>query len=1644
MPLTAEQARERLDSIADPQWRTAARKRIQRLWFTARGPAKVLLDPLPDFAQMQARQAHEKALQDVAAKLDEMPEKRLVDVLSAVHPGLGPALARWWVASQTQPFQRSWDRRAYRATGQPQLTRPARARELGQLIHWLGPYNADPAWLAAWAGYLSATPAGRAGLSANLSGGVLAAAIDLGGADGEAALSTLINIGNGDDPVGVMGRHVVVGLLRSSDVRGWDFVERLLLAAQRQEGLRQVILEAADEAHPAAFDRMLQFVLDHKLLRFAAAVRAAGVWLGFSNTVEDIPQVTTRIQDLLTFRTNPVARQQALSSGDAWQTHTALAAAAMQNVMTAVDTAEKLLKHPDRDVRAAVVRFLSGAGLIRSQKLLSDTIVDTDTAVGCLAVHCLGPDGVKAAHTFSNLEQLLRRLPEKAKSVENVGVEQTPVKVSQTDIAPRLIPARGDRPIGVLLPWLPVMDANGRVRVTSTLAQERLMTPQVQAVLLQLLADRSSTVRNEAAKALKGVKLGTDGAESVEALLTRTATDVRRAALSLLAGQSQKAALASADRLAASSDPGQRAAAAELRRTIGAPAAPAAPGAPASPVKGRSKRTSGSTADAGAESVEAPADVAPVDARAVLLDPAKRTPARQPQLTRTGTLGSSHAIALINVFDKVTEEHNDDQVTLANWQGSRELLLADVRWFPSPFIDRPMRPDLDDENAVGLVLSDVFHAAFESRPNAARGSSDALDVLRGYVTAHLTEGTDLNPFGRRDAWNREILAKLLGTKPVTARHPNAVRHVFAWLLAEIADASVIAESLDGLEAFLTAIPNDILEDRQPKQSTQFAIHYPANWMRGWRQSLPVIPWFTVLRGLLNRRPELFTTEHLQRWYALMRWVEQPRTSAPIRPIESKLLTAAYDAGVATDADVIAAFLNPQDRLFSDLTRRWRTPAEERHPKLVALADQVREQVVAAELTRGDLPTSTSQAARNVSSISGADLVTRLLAQLGKTSLVRGYSRGSDSRDAVLSHLIRVCFPAEGDTGELLRHHADTRKVSIARLRDLAVYAPQWAALVEAAVEAPGLADAVLWLHAHTKDEQWSVDLEIRQSWAAMTAELTPLNAEDLTAGAVDVEWFQRSHTALGEDGWAALDKAAKHASSGGGHRRAQLFAQAMLGQATDAEIVERITSKRHQDSVRSLGLIPLATDTTTREQVLQERYRVLREFERGSRQFGSQRQASEGAAVRIGIDNLARTAGYPDPQRFIWAMEALEAGDLADGPVATVHGDVTVTLLVTPEGDPDLTIERAGKTLQAVPAALRKTPEIVELRSRKTQLKRQAARVRRSLEQAMIAADTFTTVDLDGLRRHPLVSPMLDQLIWVDTAGTSLRRVDGMLRNVAGKTVKAKGELRIAYPTDLVADGSWVGWQEQLFDASRRQPFKQAFRELYALTSAEKATSPVSSRYEGHQLQPRQALALLGSRGWLTDRESGDTSRVFHQYGLVARLQFIDGFLTPQEADLPTVGGVLFTKRGERFAQPLADIPPIVFSETMRDLDLVVSVAHAGGVDPEATASTTEMRGALVRETARLLRLDNVRYTGEHVLIDGKLGEYSVHLGSAVVHRRPGGSVCIVPVGSQHRGRLFLPFADDDPKTAEVVAKVVLLAKDHEIKDPTILEQLHD
>jgi hypothetical protein len=1637
--LTPEEAKKRLDALCDKDWRARAGKRIGNLRRHLREPAAAFAAPQPPRGVRDNKaEEHRKRQLAAARALDGLPESDRAAVMAALHPGLGAALTRWWADEQSRPYTRGWNRKAFRASD-PSLTITGRASDLASLVDFAGPYDADPVWLAIWGGHLSAQQRHLA-MPARTLGGLLASAIGLGGHIADETFGALAEIGNGEHPVGIMGRHVIVALLGSPRPEGWECTERLLLAAQRQEGLRQSILESADEGHPEAFDRILHVMIEQKLLRFAASVRAAGVWLGFGSSVAEIPFVEDRMRKLAAFRASETERELALAGADQWDAYTALCAGGMRDVLATLPAARKLAGSASPDLRAAALRYLAATGLGAGQETIAAAVDDADVRVASLAVSLLTGNGLSRPATFAALTRLIERSPAKPGTATGLGVEQAPVMISQAHAAGRLVQALGDRSAADLVPWLPVMDVHGRASVANLITgngrwlpeavRERGLTAEFRPVVIGLLSDRSSLVRGIAIAALSKTSLAPSEAPAIEALLTRAATDLRRGALTLLASLPPKQARACAARLSASADKRQQEAAAELSREIGDAAGDAA-GPAAAPIE---------------------------DLHAVFA--AKRVPAsapRHPAGRRQASGGEADQVLL--AIGEIADRQRDVPVTISWWQGTREMLFGDVRQFPSPF-GHPWQarrglPGTEQQAAAsGMVLGEVFREWWAQRPSNLRGEDEGLDALRAYALATVPEPARpvSQPAGLADGiaaalagrfgggdgndWWYRTLHKLAGDLPDELRQRAAVRHVTTWLAAEHANSAAIDECLNALEATLAAVPPHVLTQGPPPADPR-VIHVRAPGRlpnHDWRNRLRSHPWGSLLAGLLQTRPGLFGPWQIERWYRLMRWAEQPVPDAEPLPVADGLLAAAHGAGAASDADVAAAFLHPRNQLFKDLTRHWRGNLEARYPALAAIADDVRDRVVAVELLRGDLPTATSHAATNIASVSGVESAAELLRTLGKTPLTRGWRWAPDSRGDVLSHLLRVSFPAPGETGADLKAAVSKAGVPETRLVDLALYAPQWAALAEEALGWPGLTETVLWLHAHTKNRQWSVDQEIRDSWAAQAAERTSLSAEDLVEGAVDVDWFRRGYAALGPERWAVVHKAARYASGGAGHRRAQLFAEAMLGMQNEPVLSARITGKRYQDAVHALGLLPLPADPAAARQAVRRRYQILREFERGSKKFGSMRQASERRAVRIGVENLARTAGYADPLRFSWAMEAAEAGDLADEPVVVEKDGVALTLSVNAEGTPDLAVRRGSRVLKSVPAVLRKNPDAKALQERKAALVQQAARVRQSLEAAMTAQDIFTPDDFAELRRHPVVAPMLAQLVWVTEDGVtcSLERA-----------VSLASPVRIAHPADMTADGTWVAWQERLFSRGRRQPFKQVFREFYRLTDEESKHGPFSGRYDGHQVQPRQALALFGARGWVTSYENGGAARVFHRHGLAARVSFANGMFSPMEADLPAVDGVGFTRRGEFVLQPLGSVPPVVFSEAMRDLDLVVSVAHAGGVDPEATASTTEMRAALIRETARLLKLANIEFAGDrHVVIKGTLGEYSLHLGSGIVHRRPGGAVCIIPVGSQHRGRVFLPFADDDPKTAEIVSKTLLLARDHEIKDPTILEQL--
>ena len=289
---------------------------------------------------------------------------------------------------------------------------------------------------------------------------------------------------------------------------------------------------------------------------------------------------------------------------------------------------------------------------------------------------------------------------------------------------------------------------------------------------------------------------------------------------------------------------------------------------------------------------------------------------------------------------------------------------------------------------------------------------------------------------------------------------------------------------------------------------------------------------------------------------------------------------------------------------------------------------------------------------------------------------------------------------------------------------------------------------------------------------------------------------------------------------------------------------------------------------------------------------------------------------------------------------------------------------------------------------------------------------------------------MLPALVWQDQAGAV-----GLLDEV-----DFSGPVTVAHPFALYERGLLARWQEEVVRRRVKQPVKQVFREMYLLTPAEREAGDTSRRFAGHVVNGKVAAQLLAGRGWSVHGEYDD-----HQAtrpagpGLTAALCCeLHGYFGLGDV---TTGDVRFLADGAPV--PLDSIPEVTFSEVMRDLDLVVSVASAATAlygSPAAASSRGQLLSALIED----LGLDRVTVEGTAAVVRGSRATYRVHLTSGSIHLEPAGYLCIVPAtfGAAMHQRLFLPFADEDRLTSVILSKVLLLNDDESITDPSILAQL--
>jgi hypothetical protein len=334
---------------------------------------------------------------------------------------------------------------------------------------------------------------------------------------------------------------------------------------------------------------------------------------------------------------------------------------------------------------------------------------------------------------------------------------------------------------------------------------------------------------------------------------------------------------------------------------------------------------------------------------------------------------------------------------------------------------------------------------------------------------------------------------------------------------------------------------------------------------------------------------------------------------------------------------------------------------------------------------------------------------------------------------------------------------------------------------------------------------------------------------------------------------------------------------------------------------------------------------------------------------------------------------------------------------------------------------------------------------------------------------HPVTGALSRGLIWSFGDVTGIPAGDGLLTGPDGPgAVPAEGTVRLWHPVHA-STAQVRQWRDYLASAGSAQPFKQAFREVYLLTAAELETRVYSNRFAAHILRYNQAYALVKERGWTSNYlgphdggYEGRARRAFPGAGLTAVFHHFATDMGELRAELCGTDRVSFYRTADpaRTAVPLDEVPELVFTEAMRDVDLFVSVTSIAldprwadrGEDPHlaywqefAFGELTEMavirREALARVVPKLKIAAQLQLDGRYLRVRGKLNTYKIHIGSGNILIEPDDRyLCIVP-GGTGRSKVMLPF-EGDQVLSVILSKAVLLAADEKITDPTITSQL--
>jgi hypothetical protein len=272
------------------------------------------------------------------------------------------------------------------------------------------------------------------------------------------------------------------------------------------------------------------------------------------------------------------------------------------------------------------------------------------------------------------------------------------------------------------------------------------------------------------------------------------------------------------------------------------------------------------------------------------------------------------------------------------------------------------------------------------------------------------------------------------------------------------------------------------------------------------------------------------------------------------------------------------------------------------------------------------------------------------------------------------------------------------------------------------------------------------------------------------------------------------------------------------------------------------------------------------------------------------------------------------------------------------------------------------------------------------------------------LAEHPQAKTLAAALVWRVTVGggneisvlPAVERGHLTLRDAKGTVVTAAPDSRVMlwHPLDATA-AEREAWRDRIAALKIKQPFKQVFREHYALP-AEEAASTATAMFSGHEVAVMPFVGLARRERW--DLHYCNLTRSFARW--IASLDVADN-IYPGCGGSTSVGRLSILSSGRWQAPPLrlAEVPAVALSEILRAVDLLVSVGGFALSDSEwdsnrrvrlwrlagnPLGAQAEMRRqALERALHGLDGMEALQFDPRHL----RLGPYAIHLATGRVTR---------------------------------------------------------